>query len=290
MADVLHGTTQFANLLPPTFGPSVEGFMRSDFGLLGATYDASRWAVGQTTSFTYPVPGKLTAVAKTSETKLTEHIAASDPDAKATIALTTQYAVPLFFEIIALKQVYSDKDLMMEWAERGAYALMEAFETVIAGVIQSSSTNDRNAGTNNTVTYAELVAGWGTLGALRFQPRDTSLGMSGTTWGLSVADWGTKYTSASERGDTRNFLQTGEWGQIGATKVFVSPDWAATSSAGIECATLFTKNSVGWAMQGSVDTLGPTPDVLGGGYEIGLYRNGGAVLAIGAQTVNWNNT
>ena len=113
MADVSHGLTQFANLLPENFAPSVEGFMRSDLGLLGATYDASRWATGGG-SVTYPVPGKLTASAKTSETDLTNHISASDPDAKATISLATQYAVPLKFEIVALKQVYSDGDLMME--------------------------------------------------------------------------------------------------------------------------------------------------------------------------------
>lgn len=289
MADVLHGLTQFADLIPENFAPAVEGFFRSQLRLLSYAYDASAWGNGGGT-ITYPIQTMLPPVSKVSETPLTEHVAMADPDRKATIDLSTQFAIPLFFELIAMKQVILNPGLLMNYSENGGYALRKEFETLIASTIQSATINDRDAGTNNTLTWAEVLLGWGKMGQQNIAPYQTVLGMSGATWGNSVNSWGRNYTSAGERGDAANFLATGEWGHLGQTPVNVLSDWAETDSAGIECASLWTKNAVGYGIQGGVDVLGPSPAHLKVGIELTLAMNGGTKLAVDEFVVNWNNT
>lgn len=288
MADILHGNTQLANWLPTNFGPAVEGFFRSNLGIMTRCYDASPWATGGKT-VTYPTPGALTAVAKTTETLMTEHIGTASAETAATINMSTQYAVPLLIELITLKQLSSNMDLMMDLASRGAYALMKKFENTLALVIQTATTNDVTLGTDNTITWAKLAEAWGKLGNYNIAPADTALGLSGPAWAVSMADWGDKYTSAADRGDSQNFLQTGNWGVIGRTPVFVTDDWESDGTTGDEAGSLWAKNAIGYAIQGGVDTLGPNPHILGGGYELGLYMNWGSVLAINAGVANFNN-
>lgn len=288
MADILHGTTQLANILPINWAPTVEGFFRASLTLSNYCYDASAWGTGGKT-VSYPSPAEIVAVAKTNETHLTEHVGSADPDAKVDIAMSTQYAVPLFFDLMAMKQVSTNTDLMIDYASRGGYGLRKKFETSLSLIIQTATTHDVSLGTDNTVTWALLASGWGKLGNYNIAPKDTALGMSGEAWGASVSDWGSKYTSAAEIGRSDNFLQTGEWGRIGAVPVYVSDDWDGDGTTGDETASLWAKKAVSFAIQGGVDTLGPTPHILGAGYELGLYLNYGVALAIDTGVCNFNN-
>ncbi len=290
MADVIHGNTQLANWLPTNFAPMVEGFFRRSLSLGEACYDASAWSTGGKT-VTYPSPGDLTAVViSNDQTPLTEHVGTASAEAAVTINMSTQYGVPLFFTLMAMKQVSQNVDLMTEYASRGSYALMKKFENTLALIIQTATTNDVTlSATTGLVTWAKLLEGWGALGADGVAPFETTLALSGGAWGVSVADWGVNYTSAANTGTNDNFLATGRWGYIGRTPVYVSPDWENDGTAGDEAASLWAKKAVSYAIQGGIDILGPTDSILGGGKEIGLYMNWGVALAIDAGVCNFND-
>lgn len=287
MASVIHGTAQITNWKPTLFAPAVEGFMRSSLEIAGTMYDASAWSTGGGT-VKYPLPGALTAQTKTSETLLTEYVGTASAETSATINLTTQYAVPLLIELIAMDQVTQNVDLMTDLASRGGYAMRKAFETALCLLAQTATTNDVTLGTANTITWAKLLSGWGALGNANIAPHETTLGLSGPAWALSVADWGLNYTSAAQIGGNTNFLSTGRYGQIGQTPVYVTSDWESDGTAGDEAGTLWHKHAVGWAIQGGVQVLGPTPHILGAGYTIGLYMTANGVLAINAFAANFN--
>lgn len=288
MANVYHGTTQVANWIPTNFAPAVEGFMRSSLDMANTMYDASAWATGGGV-VKYPLPGALTAQTKTSETLLTEYSGTGSAESVATITLSTQYAVPLFVELIAMQQVTQNVDLMMDLASRGGYAIRKAFETALALLVQTATTNDVSLTTDNQITWALLLSGWGKLANQNIAPYETTLGLSGPAWAASVADWGTNYTSASQIGANTNFLSTGRYGQIGQTPVFVTSDWESDGTTGDEAGSLWHRHAVGWAIQGGVETLGPTPHVLGAGYTLGLYMTAAGTLAINAFAANFNN-
>lgn len=288
MANIITGTTQIAAWSPTNFGASVEGFMRSSLEIAGTMYDASAWSTGGAV-VKYPLPGALTAQTKTSETFLTEYAGTASAEAVATITLSTQYAVPLFIELIAMNQVTSNVDLMADLASRGGYAMKKAFETALCLLVQTATTHDVTLGTDNIITWAKLTEGWGKLANANIAPYETTLGMSGPAWALSMADWGTNYTSASQIGDGTNFLSTGKYGYIAKTPVYVTSDWESDGTTGDEAATLWHKHAVGWAIQGGVETLGPTPVILGGGYSLGLYMTAAGTLAINGFAANFNN-
>lgn len=288
MASIIHGTAQTTNWIPTNFAPSVEGFMRSSLEIAGTMYDASAWSTGGGV-VKYPLPGALTAQTKTSETLLTEYTGTASAEAVATITLSTQYAVPMLIELIAMEQVTQNVDLMTDLASRGGYAMRKAFETALCLLAQTATTNDVTLSTDNTVTWALLLSGWGKLANQNISPHETTLGMSGPAWAASVADWGTNYTSASQIGGNTNFLSTGRYGQIGQTAVYVTSDWESDGTTGDEAATLWHKHAIGWAIQGGVSVLGPTPHILGAGYTLGLYMTAAGTLAINAFAANFNN-
>lgn len=287
MADVPIGTTQVGNWIPTNFASMIEGFVRSNLSLQNSMADKSAWSTGSGT-VKFPITAALTAVAKTSETKLTEHISGG-VEAVGTIPMSTQYAIPLVFELIAMKQVAENIDLQMDYASRGAYALRKVFETSLVGKLMTATTNDVTLATANTILWSSLLKAWGKLGDLNIAPVETSVGMTGTAWGLSVADWGVNYTSASNIGNNQNFLQTGVWGKIGQSNLYVLSDWDSAATGSAENGTMWAKDAVAWAIQGGVDVLGPVPSVLYGGYELGLYMNFGSVLAVNAFAANFNS-
>ncbi len=287
MANEIHGTAQLTNWLPTNFGAAVEGFMRSKLEIAGTMYDASAWADGSSV-VKYPLPGSLTAQTKTSETLLTAYTATAAAEAVATITLSTQYAVPLLIELIAMQQVTQNVDLMADLASRGGYAMQKAFETALCLLVQTATTNDVTLGTDNTITWAKLVEGWGKLANANIAPYETTLGMSGPAWALSLSDWGLNYTSAAQVGK-ETFLSTGKYGYVAGTPVYVTSDWESDGTTGDEAATLWHKHAVGYAIQGGVSVLGPTPHILGAGYTLGLYMTAAGTLAINGFAANFNN-
>lgn len=288
MADVIIGTAQTANWLPTNFAPMMEGFLRSSFSLQNAMADKSAWGTNSKT-VVFPITAALTAQAKTSETKITEHISAG-VEAVGTINMSTQYAIPLVFELMAAKQVAANIDLQMDYASRGAYALRKVFETSLVDKLMTATTNDNVLDTANTILWTELLTSWGVLGNRNIAPNETNVGMTGTAWGLSVADWGVNYTSAANIGVTgQNFLATGNWGKIGQSPLYILSDWDATTTGSAENGSMWHRDAVAWAIQGGIDVIGPVPSVEYAGYELGLFMNFGSVLSINAFVANFNS-
>ena len=153
--------------------------------------------------------------------------------------------------------VQSSYDLFTLYTEAMGYALAKKVENYIAvDCIQSATTNDE------TLTVAHefgASTGDGESGHLRNgmaslwgQGIDTASGQcymycspSAYKTLLSLDE----FASALKRGDDQNPYVSGALGMVYGMPVFVSSDWDDSGSAGVESASIFTKNSVAVAIQ-----------------------------------------
>lgn len=152
--------------------------------------------------------------------------------------------------------VQSSYDLFSLYTEAMGYALAKKVEAFIADLIQGATTND------TTLTVANefgAVAGDGLSGFLRdgmaelwANGIDTASGQCymycspGSYKTLLSMD---EFASALKRGDDQNPYVSGALGMVYGMPVFVSQDWSDSGSAGVETASIFTKNAVAIAIQ-----------------------------------------
>ena len=154
--------------------------------------------------------------------------------------------------------VQSSYDLFSLYTEAMGYALAKKVENYIAvDCIQSATTNDETLTVYNQ-WGSTAVTGAGSdhlrngMASLWAQGIDTASGQCYLYCSPSAyknmlgLD---EFASALKRGDDQNPYVSGALGMVYGMPVFVSSDWDDSGSAGVECASIFTKNSVAVAIQ-----------------------------------------
>jgi hypothetical protein len=159
---------------------------------------------------------------------------------------------------------------------------------VIATAVKGQSTNSViTTGTDNTITYQNLLTAQTRFNAQKIKIRNCSMGIAPGAFELSVIDWADKYMSATYRGagDTSIWLN-GVEGKILGMQVFVDANWSDATTA--ECATIWHPLAVGYANHG-VKVKGPVPDPLNVGDAFTVHMLMGAAVTNAAgvlQIVN----
>lgn len=268
-----YDAADLANWLVTKFAPAVEGYWAEQLTLTGACTDWSTYAPGASV-IKVPLIPFITAVTKTSGTPLAYEAESTDVSV-GTINVTTHKALAFCVEDAMQMQVsvpMAESFIMMS-----GQSLANALDTVIATAVKGQTTNTAiTTGTDNVITYQNLLTAQSTFNGQKIKIRNCSLGIAPGAFELSVADWGDKYTAAYHRGagDTSMWLN-GVEGKILGMQVFVDSNW--TNGTTDECATIWHPLAVGYATHG-VKIKGPAPDPLNIGDAFTVHMLMGAAV------------
>ena len=253
----LLGNTAMAAFLQTSFAPAVAGYWSEYSSISNAATDYSSLATPGNKAITVPHISKDAAVAKTTQTTLV--YGAGTVQSAPTITMNSQYALAYLIEDIT--QLQTSVDIFNSFARMAGESLSNSLDSLLATTVKGETTNTAiTTGTNNTVTWANLLTAQSTFGANRIQIRNCAMGIAPGAFELSVADWGDKFYSAAYRGtQAQEFPATGVEGTVLGMRVFISSDW--TSGATDECATIWHPSALGFAHSG-VRIIGPTPEPL----------------------------
>lgn len=252
----LLGNTALAGFLQTTFAPAVAGYFTEYSSISAAATDYSSLAVPGSKAVTVPHITKDAAVAKTTQTALV--YGAGTVQSAPTITMSSQYALAYLIEDIS--QLQTSVDVFTSFAKMAGESLSNSLDSLLATVVKGETTNTAiTTGTDNTITWANLLTAQSTFGANRIQIRNCAMGIAPGAFELSVADWGDKFYSAAYRGTVNEFPATGVEGTVLGMRVFISSDW--TSGTTDECATIWHPSALGFAHSG-VRVIGPVPEPL----------------------------
>lgn len=248
MADILGGTTQFANFLSTVFGPSMNGYFRNGLSVGAYCTDYSARLPMGAKAVSIPLIATRTADTFTSEGTATEYTGSASAETAATITVNQQKVEVFLFEELASMQ--SSVELYSTYAEDSAYILRSAFQNyLVDSIITSATTNDVTLTTDNTITFALVTSAVGKLLNANVDISQCALGLNGTAWGLSVADWGDKYFNVAYTGNS-TIATNGRVGSLLGMPVLITGDWSSDGTAGVECGSIWHPRSVGYCIQG----------------------------------------
>lgn len=279
-----YDAADLAAWLVTKFAPAVEGYWNEQLSLAGACTDWSAYAPGASV-IKVPLIPYITAVTKTSGTPLAYEAESTDVSGP-TISVTTHKALAFCVEDAMQMQVsvpMAESFIMMS-----GQSLANALDALIASTVKGETTNTAiTTGTDNTITYQNLLTAQSTFNGQRIKLRNCSLGIAPGAFELSVVDWGDKYMSAAYRGASQDSIWlNGVEGKILGMNVFVDSNW--TSGTTDECATIWHPLALGYATHG-VKIKGPVPDPLnvGDAFTVHSLMGAGVINAAGIlQIVN----
>lgn len=276
MADEAYrvGTTEAAAWLPTKFAPAVAGYWFEQLTLSQAATDYSSMVVPGAKAISVPRVPLTTAVTKTSGTPLS-YIAA-DTHLSATITLSTQKALSYLVEDIV--QLQTSVDMFISYYKAAGDSLALSLDTLNATTVKGETTNTPIiTGTDNTITYQNLLSAQTTFNGKRIKVRNCVMGIAPTAFELSVIDWGDKFFSSSYRNPARpGFWYDGIEGDILGMQVFVDGNW--TSGTTDECATIWHPLALLYATSG-VQIVGPVAVPLEVGNGFTVHTIAGATVA-----------
>jgi hypothetical protein len=278
----LYDTTDMANWLVTRYGPAVAGYWNEQLSIAQAFTNYSSLAVPGTSVVKVPLVPYTTAVTKTSGTVLVY----GDPTdvGVGTINLTTQKALAYLVEDIV--QLSTSVDVFNSFVTMAGTSLANALDAACAAAVKGQTTNTAiTTGTDNTVTYQNLLTAQTNFNGQRIKLRNCVMGIAPGAFELSIIDWGDKWMSASYRNAAEaGFWYSGIEGKILGMQVFVDPNW--TSGTTDECATIWNPQAVGMATHG-VRIVGPTPEPLyvGQGFTVHAVFGASTFLGAGVQQI-----
>jgi hypothetical protein len=277
-----YDAADLAGWLVTVFAPAVEGYWHEQLTLTGGCTDWSAYTPGASV-IKVPLIPYLTAVTKTSGTPLSYEAESTDPSV-GTINVTTHKALAFCVEDAVQMQV--SVPLRESFIMMAGQSLAQALDTLIATTVQGETTNTAiTTGTDNTITYQNLLTAQTTFNGQKIKIRNCSLGIAPGAFELSVADWGDKYTAAYHRGggDTSMWLN-GVEGKILGMQVFVDSNW--TSGTTDECATIWHPLAMGYAHHG-IKVKGPVQDALniGDAFTVHMLMGAAVINAYGVLKI-----
>lgn len=259
-------TTDILAWMPTKFVPAIDGYWKEQLSVAQAVTDYSGRYAGGAKAISVPLVPLTASTAKTSGTALsygdlTDVLAG-------TITMSTQKALAFLIEDIS--QMQTDVAIFQSFYMAAGDRLAMDLDALVATTVQGETTNTAiTTGTDNTVTWANMLTAQSTFNAQRIKIRNCAMGIAPGAFELSVADWGDKYTSAAHRGEGLSFAYTGIEGVILGMPVFVDANW--TSGQTDECATIWHPTAVGFVSSGPI-LVGPTPEPLHLGTGFALHQ------------------
>lgn len=228
--------------LPTVVSEAALGYFEKalGLGLYCADYSGMVPAGGGIGAIKVPLLYEETAGDKTAGTALTW---GANTDTSFTITPDQHKIVAKVIEDIT--QLRSSNDLFEAYTRSGGWGLAKAFESKVATVVQSSSTNDTTLTADNTLTDAEVLTAIATLAASNIDPRDCVFAMNPTLF-KSVAALDT-YKKANERGASESFQNQGALGSWYGMPVYLSNDFSAATTTGAQVGAIWHRDAVGFA-------------------------------------------
>ena len=288
MANANATTTTAANFIPELWADAILDYAERKFSIKDKVTDMSSLLSGGGDTLHIPRVDEETAAAKSADTAVTY---SANTDGKTDLTVDQHFYEAKRIEDIV--RVQESADLFNMYARSMGYALAKKIENYLAvDIIQSATANDVSLADDNTITAAELRSGTQKLmdTGVDYTDGDTFLYCSPASYNslLSLSE----FVHFDKRGDSAGQV-SGKLGSVYGMPVEFSVDWDDDGGTGDETASIFTRESIVFAMQIAprvqssydIDHLATSvvADVL-----FGASLVQGAADAAG-QVVNFNN-
>ena len=236
-------TTTAANFIPELWSEAILDYAERRFQLKNQVTDVSALLSGGGDTLHIPRVTEETAAAKSADTAV-EY--GANTDGKTDLSVDQHFYEAKRIEDIV--KVQESADLFNMYAKSMGYALAKKVENYLAvDIIQSASANDVTLTADNTFTSALIRSGTQKLMDIGVDyTKDTFLYASPEAYNsLFALD---EFSLANEAGRASAHA-TGSQGSIMGMDAFYSVDWDDDGGTGDETASIFTKDSVVFAMQ-----------------------------------------
>ena len=244
MANV-NPTNLTAGFLPTLWSEAVLKYTERNFRLRSLITDFSSLVSGSGASVNVPqIAEESASTAPTNSTALT-----FEQGNESVVSINCNIHPYEAKRIEDIASVQASSDLFDSYASSLGYAIAKKVDSSIALAMKdmTGSTNDVGLNADATITEAELLTGMSKLWAKGIDPADGNTFMFCSPLAYKSLMEVPAFAHATLRGDQANPVSSGALGQIYGVPVYVSPDWDDTGDATTECATIFTRGSVGVA-------------------------------------------
>ena len=240
-------TTTAAKFIPELWREAILDYAERSFRIRNQVTNVSDLASGGDTIHV-PRVSEETAAAKSADTAVTY---SANTDGEASISINKHANEAKRIEDIV--RVQSSYDLFSLYAKSMGYGLAKKVENYLAvDIIQAATANDVTLSSDNTFTTALVRSGLQKLLDIGVDYTDGETFMYASPAGyMSLMSLG-DFTDYQERGPEASGVGpniSGQLGRIYGMPVFTSTDWDDDGGTGDETASIFTKDSVLFAMQ-----------------------------------------
>ena len=240
-------TTTAAKFIPELWREAILDYAERSFRIRNQVTNVSDLASGGDTIHV-PRVSEETAAAKSADTAVTY---SANTDGEASISINQHaYEAKRIEDIVRVQSSY---DLFSLYAKSMGYGLAKKVENYLAvDIIQAATPNDVTLSSDNTFTTALVRSGLQKLLDIGVDYTDGETFMYASPAGyMSLMSLG-DFTDYQERGPEASGVGpniSGQLGRIYGMPVFTSTDWDDDGGTGDETASIFTKDSVLFAMQ-----------------------------------------
>lgn len=235
--------TTAANFIPELWADAILDYAERRFSLKNKVTDVSSLLSGGGDTIHIPRVDEETAAAKSADTAVTY---SANTDGKTDLTVDQHFYEAKRIEDIV--RVQESADLFNMYAKSMGYALAKKVENYLAvDILQSATANDVTLATDNTLLSSEIRTGTQKLMDIGVDyTQDTFLYASPAAYNsLFAVD---EFSLSNEAG-RKSAHVTGSQGELMGMQVSYSVDWDDDGGTGDETATIFTKDSVVFAMQ-----------------------------------------
>ena len=234
--------TTAANFIPELWADAILDYAERKFSLKDKVTDVSSLLSGGGDTLHIPRVDEETASAKSADTIVTY---SANTDGKTDLSVDQHFYEAKRIEDIV--RVQESADLFNMYAKSMGYALAKKVENYLALLIQTATANDVTLTTDNEFLSSEIREGTQKLMDIGVDyTSDTFLYCSPAAYNsLFALD---EFSLANESGRASAHA-TGSQGSIMGMDAFYSVDWDDDGGTGDETASIFTKDSVVFAMQ-----------------------------------------
>ena len=240
-------TTTAAKFIPELWREAILDYAERSYRIRNQVTNVSDLASGGDTIHV-PRVSEETAAAKSADTAVTY---SANTDGEASISINQHaYEAKRIEDIVRVQSSY---DLFSLYAKSMGYGLAKKVENYLAvDIIQAATANDVTLSSDNTFTTALVRSGLQKLLDIGVDYTDGETFMYASPAGyMSLMSLG-DFTDYQERGPEASGVGpniSGQLGRIYGMPVFTSTDWDDDGGTGDETASIFTKDSVLFAMQ-----------------------------------------
>jgi hypothetical protein len=237
--------TTAAKFIPEVWKEAILDYAEMNFRIRNQVTNVSDIATGDTVHV--PRISQETAAAKSADTAVTY---SAQTDGEATISIDQHaYEAKRIEDIVRVQGSY---DLFSLYAKSMGYALAKKIENYLASLIQTATANDVTLSADNTFTTALVRSGLQKMLDVNVDYTNGETHFYASPAGyMSLMSLG-EFSDFQQRGPENSGVGPNISGALGAVygmPVYTSTDWDDDGGTGDETASIFTKESVLFAMQ-----------------------------------------